>query len=181
MTRYLVEDDRIGLLPMTYEDCAQFVEWRNHDSVRSHYIYREPFTLQGEQEYFLENVASGKVHILMICDKEHGGRKIGATIVHRGTAEGSAEYGLFIGEETRRGLGLGRRATALTIQCAFAQWGYKKLMARIFSDNTASQKSTQAGGFRRTGILKDVECTDGEVKDMYTYEVLAEDMQPAAG
>ncbi len=175
MLRFVAEDEMIGLRPMEYEDCERIVFWRNQESVRKQYIYREEFSLENERKFFDENIRTGKMHILMICDKKLDGKAIGCTVINREEDDGSAEYGLFIGDESRRRMGIGRRATAMTLEYAFREWKYPRITARVFVDNTVSRKSAVAGGLKETGILKDVVCSDGAVKDMITYEALPAD------
>ncbi len=178
---YIAQDDRIGLMPMAYEDCGRIVDWRNDPSVRQHYIYREDFTLEHEREYYLENIVPGHVHIQMICDKLRGGRKVGCTVLYEPDADGASEYGMFIGSGSERGCGIGRRAAALTMEYAFETLGFQKLTARVFTDNVASRRSCLAAGFREEGLIRDVVCSDGEIKDMIYFEACPDDWKRGCG
>ena len=167
---YVAEDDLIGLRPMVYEDCARYVAWRNDPRIRRYYIYRDTFTLEGEQRYFREKIETGEVLVYLICMKQDGGHPVGCAILNAPEEDGSREYGLFIGERTERGIGIGRRVTDLVTTYALTVLGIPRVTARVFSDNLRSMQSAQAGGLRVTGVLRDVVCTDGETKNMFTLE-----------
>ncbi|MGN1022885.1 MAG: GNAT family N-acetyltransferase, partial [Lachnospiraceae bacterium] len=158
---YITEDDLIGLRPMVYEDCERYVAWRNDPRIQRYYIYRRTFTLAGEQQFFREKIATGEVLVYVICLKKNGGEPVGCAILNAPEEDGSREYGLFIGERTERGIGIGRRVTDLVTSYALTVLGIPKVTARVFSDNLRSMQSAQAGGLRVTGVLRDVVCTDG--------------------
>lgn len=170
MNTYITEDDIIGLRPMTYEDCEAYVRWRSDERIRRYYIYREPITLEAEQAYFWQRIATGEVLVYMICIKKEGGRPVGCAILNAREEDGSREYGLFIGEQTERGIGIGRRVTDLTTRYALTVLGLPLVRARIFTDNLRSVQSAEEGGLRLTGVIRDVVCSDGERKNMFTLE-----------
>ena len=169
---YVEENDKFGLRPMTYEDCADVVKWRN--SVSRFYVYRDPLTLEGEQEYYRTKIETGLITILIICikkDSPDADKSVGCVVIESPDDTGTAEYGLFIGEDGARGMGLGRWAIRAMQDYARDVMGLKKITCRIFTDNYASWKSNEHAGFVRTGEIIDVTCSDGEAKQMYIYEV----------
>ena len=170
MKTYIAEDDIIGLRPMTYEDCVRYVKWRNDERVKRYYIFRETITLEDEQSYFRSRIAAGEVLVYMICIKKEEDRPVGCAILNAPEEDGSREYGLFIGEQTERGIGIGRGVTDLTTRYALDVLKLPLVRARIFTDNLRSLQSAEAGGLRLTGVIRDVVCSDGEIKNMFTLE-----------
>ena len=59
--QYIASDGNLKMRALTLEDSQLIVDWRNNPRVRSRYIYREPFTLEGQERYFHEKVESGQV------------------------------------------------------------------------------------------------------------------------
>ena len=159
-----MEDDRLFLRPMTYEDSALIVGWRNNPRVMSRYIYREKFTLEGQQRYYREKVASGRVLQFIAVEKETG-TPIGCVVLDDIHPQ-YAECGNWIGEDTAIGKGYSPRMIRLACAYAFRKLGLQDIVARIFVSNPASLRSYERAGFETAGILPMVESTDGKKEDM---------------
>ena len=56
--------------------------------------------------------------------------------------------------------------------CSYAakELGLKKLILRVFADNTAARKSYEHAGFVKTEDMPAVECSDGAFGDMILME-----------
>ncbi len=172
---YLKIGKMIGLRPMAMEDCAKIVEWRNNENVRKRYVYREKFNLDAEKKYFEEQVVTGKVFQYMICELNNKGRAIGSIVFKDYEYnERQIEYGLFIGEDDTRGKGYGKEAVQLGFKLGFETFEVDRIICSIFCDNAPSMIANIRAGMRPYKILKDVKCTDGEVKDMVLMEVKRE-------
>ena len=169
--RYQLEDEVVGLRPARYEDCARIIAWRNTENVKKHYIYREDFTLEQQQKYYREEIETKRTYLFIICDKACGGREVGCTVLNHQEGRDSIEFGIYIGAGGVLSRGLGRHATKLTTDFALDELGFARVVSRIFTDNIASMHCVEGGGMVNTyEVLKDVVCTDGEVKDMFLYE-----------
>lgn len=166
---YVAENELFGLRKMVYEDCENVVRWRN--AVKANYVYREELTLEKEQDFYRNEIETGKMHILIICLKQEKNCPVGCAVFNEADEDGSVEYGLFIGEKTHRGLGVGRWVTYAATKYAFEELHIARIKARIFTDNIASQKSAEAGGLVKTGNVIDVVCSDGSTKQMFAYEM----------
>ena len=100
--KYLLTCDNVVLRPMTIEDSPLIVKWRNEERVRKFYLYRETFTLEGQEAYFHRMVETGKVVQLMICDPATD-EAIGCTVASEINEEKrTAEIGVFMGITRRR-------------------------------------------------------------------------------
>lgn len=168
---------RISLRPMAYEDCEAIVRWRNNERVRGNYVYRERFTIEGQRRYFHDKVETGQVWQYMICERERGDRPIGCMVFTDWEPErDQIEYGLFIGEDDAAGRGYGTEAIRLGMTHAFGRFHVGKVVCRIFTDNLPSLASNEKAGYRRAGLLPDVECSDGTRKDMVMLEITPADV-----
>ena len=56
MREYKDETAGIYLRLMTAEDTDLIVAWRNQDAVRKNFIYQDPFTRQGHEEWIKNRV-----------------------------------------------------------------------------------------------------------------------------
>lgn len=168
---------RIALRPMEYGDCGDIVCWRNKDWVRSHYVYRETFTMEGQRAYYRSKVETGEVFQYMICERQRQNRPIGCMVFTDWEPEnGQIEYGLFIGEEDAAGKGYGTEAIRIGMAYAFSRFHVEKVVCRIFTDNMASLISNEKAGFQKKELLSDVVCSDGSKKDMYLLEIRPQDI-----
>ncbi|MDE6738607.1 MAG: GNAT family N-acetyltransferase [Lachnospiraceae bacterium] len=153
--------DVIYLRPMTVEDTDRIVRWRNRDFVRRNFIYQEPFTREGHLSWIRDQVETGRVVQFMICLPDD--RAIGSVYFRDiDRQEGSAEYGIFIGEEETLGRGYGTAAARLALRFAFGDLRLRKVFLRFLADNIAARKSYEHVGFRMTDRKETVMTKQGE-------------------
>lgn len=165
------EGSQIILRPMEYKDTELIVKWRNQERVRSRFIYREPFTVEGHCRWIKTMIDTGKAVQFIVCEKE-GMRPVGSVYFRDiDRVKKEAEYGIFLGEEDAFGKGYGTETAGLAVEYAFSRMGLKRLILRVFTDNEAAVRSYRRAGFREERILKDVECSDGERKDMLLMSI----------
>lgn len=157
-------DDKIRIRPLTLEDSQLIVDWRNNPRVMSRYIYREKFTLEGQERYFHKRVETGQV-AQFIAEEIASGKPIGCVVLDDIQPQ-YAECGNWIGEDWAIGKGYSARMIRLACAYGFRELGLEDIVARIFEDNPASLHSYERAGFEIAGVLPAVECTDGSHKDM---------------
>lgn len=179
-------ENGIFLRPMTEEDTDLIVRWRNGDAVRTNFIYRELFTEQSHRQWIETMVKTGRVVQMIICEKPGSNGEAGEGKPGQGEPVGSVyirdidhthhkgEYGIFIGEDSARGRGIGTVAAKLMIKYAFEELGLHKLFLRVFADNARALGSYEKAGFRQEAYLKDDVCIDGVYRDMVLMAVINE-------
>lgn len=156
----------IYLRPMTYEDTDRIVAWRNSDAVRKNFIYQEPFTREGHENWIRTKVETGQVVQMIICDIA-GGRPLGSVYIRDiDRQHKKAEYGIFIGEEDARGRGIGTAAAKLMLRYCFGEAGLHRIYLRAFADNAQAVRSYEKAGFVREGLLREDVCIDGRYRDI---------------
>lgn len=174
----IIEGDKVYLREITYEDTPLVVKWRNNKRVRNNFIYREVFTEDIHNNWMKNKVETGEVVQLIICDKagaDQGDAKsekpVGSVYLRDiDMDEKTAEYGIFIGEDDAMGHGFGNEAADLMCRYAAKELGLKKLILRVFTDNTAARKSYEHAGFVKTKDMPAVICSDGASGDMILME-----------
>ncbi|MDP3176859.1 MAG: GNAT family protein, partial [Spirochaetaceae bacterium] len=85
----------------------------------------------------------------------------------------TAEVGLFIGEETKRGLGYGTEALRLLCDYAFNVIGLNALMLRTYEYNERAVASYRKIGFKEVGRLRQAHFYGGERHDIILMDLLA--------
>ncbi|MCD8067839.1 MAG: UDP-4-amino-4,6-dideoxy-N-acetyl-beta-L-altrosamine N-acetyltransferase [Lachnospiraceae bacterium] len=165
----------IYLRPMTEEDTADIVAWRNSPGVRKSFIYQEDFTPEGHLRWLHEVVQTGRAAQMMICE-EGSGRALGSVYIrdidhihHKG------EYGIFLGTEEVRGRGIGTEAARLMIAYGFETLGLHRIYLRALSENARAIRSYEKAGFEKEGCLKDDVCIHGEYKDIVWMAIVRKD------
>lgn len=163
---YRDEQAGIYLRPMEYEDTDRIVEWRNRDSVRRNFIYQVLFTRESHTNWIHSMVETGKVVQMVIC-LEDGDVPVGSVYIRDiDPQHKKAEYGIFIGEDTARGRGIGTAAAKLMLQYSFEELKLHKVFLRAYADNRQAVRSYEKAGFVREAYLKDDVCIDGQFRDM---------------
>ncbi len=166
MKEYCDEMAGIYLRPMTYEDTDFIVAWRNSDAVRKNFIYQALFTRESHESWIRTKVETGEVVQMIICDLETD-KPLGSVYIRDIDRHHSkAEYGIFIGEASARGRGVGTAAAKLMLQYCFEEERLHRIYLRAFADNAQAIRSYEKAGFVQEGLLKDDVCIDGQYRDI---------------
>ncbi len=161
-----IEGNKIYLTPMTLDDAEIFVKWRNSQFVQSRFLYRKPFTVEGQKAWIRDKVMTGEVAQFVVWDKADN-VQIGSTyLVNIDKESKKCEYGVLIGEEAYAGGGRGTEAIGLVTQYAFDKLDMHKVYGRILADNPASLKACEKNGFVKEGTFVADIWIDGQPKDV---------------
>ncbi len=166
----IMENQRFFLRPMTGEDTDRIIRWRNQDFVRRNFIYQEPFTREGHENWIRTMIDTGRAVQFILCmDREPVGSVYLRDIDRR---HSRAEYGIFIGERNAWGQGAGTWAAREMIRFAFERERLHKLMLRVLAENAGAIKSYGKAGFEREAYLRDEVFLEGQYKDVIYMAVL---------
>lgn len=88
---------------------------------------------------------------------------------------GIAEFSIYL-DRSARGRGAGRTLLNALVETA-RDFGYWKLVSRIFPFNTASRALCRACGFREVGVYEKHGCLDGQWMDVVIVERLIPENQ----
>lgn len=157
---------QVRLRMMTEEDTDRIVEWRNKEFVRERFIYQKPFTREGHRKWIETQVETGHVVQMMICLAADG-RAVGSVYFRDIDREHrKAEYGIFIGEETALGKGIGTETAHMALDYAFHELSLHRVMLRVLSDNERARKSYLHAGFVEEAYLHDDVFLKGSFRDV---------------
>lgn len=157
---------QVYIRPITVEDTDNIIRWRNSDVVRPYFIYQEPFTREGHLNWLKNVIDAEKGFQFIVCRKEDD-KPIGSTYFRDYDPKTrKAEYGVFLGEESEKGKGIGTEILGLTLQFGFEELHLHKVFGRIFADNKASIRSFEKNGFQHEAYLKDEEFVNGSYRDI---------------
>ena len=174
MNRYEDRDAGIYLRMMTVEDTDHIVAWRNSDGVRKNFIYQALFTRESHLNWIKTMVETGKVVQMIICDLETD-EPLGSVYIRDiDRHHNKAEYGIFIGEPSARGRGVGTAAAKLMIRYCFEEEKLNRVFLRAFATNTQAIRSYEKAGFQKEAYLRDDVCIDGKYCDIVLMGVINE-------
>lgn len=152
---------QVYLRPIKITDTDRIVAWRNQDFVRKNFIHQELFTKEGHLSWIRTQVEPGNVVQFIICLQSD--REIGSVYFRDIDREsGTAEYGIFIGEEDAMGCGYGTAAAKEALAYGFTKLHLHKIFLRFLADNIVAQKSYENAGFRMSNRVDTVTTLQGE-------------------
>lgn len=163
-----LRDEKAGiyLRPMTYDDTDNIIKWRNSEGVRKNFIYQALFTRQSHENWIKTKVETGEVVQFIICDLADDTPYGSVYIRDIDMTHKKGEYGIFIGEESARGRGLGSATAKLMLKYCFEELGLHRVYLRALAGNDRAIKSYENAGFKREGYLRDDVCIDGKFVDI---------------
>lgn len=157
----MAEQCLVRLRQMRVADTEKIVAWRNKEFVRRNFIYQELFTQERHLAWIREQVETVHVVQFVICLSD--GREIGSVYLRDIDKEtGTAEYGIFIGEEDALGRGYGTEAARQMLGYGFRELELRKIFLRFLADNIGAKKSYERAGFRLTDRRERVMTQQGE-------------------
>lgn len=147
--------ENVILRPITYDDTEDIIRWRNDPDVKKNFVFQENLTMEIHRHWLDSKVFTGEVLQYIIQDKR--GRSLGS-VYFRDISETnkSAEYGIFIGEKSARGNGLGTEVAKIFVSYGFDRLGLHRVFLRVFEDNIMAIKSYLNAGFEIEGLFKDM-------------------------
>lgn len=171
--KYRDEAAGIYLRLMTGDDTERIIRWRNSDGVRRNFIYQELFTREGHEHWVRTKVETGDVVQMIICDLATD-EPVGSVYIRDiDRQHNKAEYGIFIGEPSARGRGLGTAAAKLMLRYCFEEEGLHRVYLRALTGNEQAIRSYEKAGFQREGILRGDVKIDGKYVDIVWMAAVA--------
>lgn len=177
-----LNDPSVGiyLRPMGREDTELIVAWRNSEEVRRNFIYQVPFTREGHLNWIKNMVETGKAVQMIICDLATDTPLGSVYIRDIDRQHCKAEYGIFIGEESARGRGVGTAAARLMLDYCFREEKLHRIYLRAFASNEQAIHSYEKAGFVREGLLREDVRIDGQYRDIVWMAALNPDLHTFA-
>jgi RimJ/RimL family protein N-acetyltransferase len=175
---FVVEGERVALGPLRLDLVPLFQRWSNDLEVANANGWVVPWTLEAQQERLEGRTGPGFADFTIydVSDQEPIGFSSLFHIDHR---NGSADFGIFLGE--RRDRGLGTEATRLTLDWAFTVLGLHNVMLSVAGWNRRAIRTYAKAGFREIGRRRSAGVTMGRRYDAVFMDILASDFLRAGG
>lgn len=158
----------LSLRPVEEEDLTiAYRDWLNDPSVNKYLEVRfSPQTMSTIREYWESLKDDPNTPWFAICERTNG-RHIGN--IKLGPIDWThrrAEIGLFIGERSSWGKGLGSEAINLVKAWSFQHLGLMKLTAGMYAENKACRRAFEKCGFILEGTLEGEAYSDSGYTDV---------------
>ena len=165
----------VSIRKITEDDTPQVVAWRNAPSVVDQFIYRTPLTEEGHLKWYRERILKGEVVQFIITDTATN-TDVGSVYFRDIDRDNKkCEYGIFIGDESCRGKGIGSTAAKLALDYAFSEMGMNRVFLRVFAKNPRAIKSYENAGFKYEGKFREDVIIDGTAYDMVFMAILKDE------
>lgn len=154
MTPVSISTDRMR--PMTTDDLALVLSWRNHADVRRYMYTQHEITLTEHQSWFWRTSENPHKHLLIFEADSNPQGFVQMTQLGGGPV---AEWGFYVSPDAPKGMG--RRMGQAALRYAFEQIRLYKLCGQVLAYNEPSIRLHRALGFQQEGLLRD-QHYDGE-------------------
>jgi diamine N-acetyltransferase len=174
----IVVGEKVALGPLRRDLAASYARWMNQLEVRRGLDHRGVATPQSQEKWVEENIERGakrepqavEFTVYDCADSTPVGTAGLLQIAH---ANGTAEFGIAIGE--RRGQGLGTEATRLVLDFAFHVLGLRNVLLETLEWNVAGLTAYERAGFRRVGVRRGAVMSRGRPTDLVIMDAVPED------
>jgi RimJ/RimL family protein N-acetyltransferase len=170
----LVKGERAGLGALRRELIPAYHRWRSDAEVMRGQGRTEVSTIEAVQAWYDQATSPGssEVHFTVydLTDLTPVGTALLVRIDHH---QGTAEFGILIGE--RRGQGLGTEATRLTLDWGFTVLGLHNILLVTFSWNIAALRAYEKAGFQEIGRRRGAVITLGRRFDQVLMDAIADE------
>jgi RimJ/RimL family protein N-acetyltransferase len=175
----VLEGEKIRLRPVEEGDLPHFVAWLNDTDVRYWLAMSEspPLTLESEQEWYREMKDDSSS--VVWCIESSEGRPIGDVGLHGiDKTHQRAELGLFIGDKTLWGRGVGADAIRRVLRYAFGQLALRRVQLHVDEDNLRALRCYEKCGFVREGLLRGHRLREGKPVNEVLMAVMRDEFDP---
>jgi RimJ/RimL family protein N-acetyltransferase len=171
----MIQGDLVGLGPLRADLAEAYQRWVNELRVtRTLSLPSMPMTLEMEQGW-LEGALRGGDAIFTIYELESM-RPIGNTGLHGiDRHDGTASFGIMIGEPDAWGKGYGTEATRLILGYGFDVLGLYNIQLEVYANNARAIRAYERAGFKRIGSRRGARRIGRERCDVILMDVVADE------
>jgi RimJ/RimL family protein N-acetyltransferase len=172
-----IPGERVYLSPLSLEDAELYAAWLNDPSTYRYLtVASMQITLHGEKDALAE---LSRQHNYAIVARE-GDELLGnCGLADIDGVSRSAEAGIFIGENSRRGEGYGSEALRLLCDYGFNVLGLRSVRLRVYDYNERAVACYRKAGFKEAGRLRKARFYGGDYHDIILMDILPEEFGPS--
>jgi RimJ/RimL family protein N-acetyltransferase len=175
--RPIIRGERMYLRGAERSDLPTFVRWFNDADVLHNLAMFAPMSLAAEEQWFERMLAAQGTtdHHFVICRADDG-RPIGTTGLHAiDRTNGTAEFGIAIGEKSEWGKGFGTDATRAICDFGFGELRLERIGLYVYAGNDRARRAYEKAGFTMEATLRRAHFTRGEHIDVHVMSLLRDE------
>jgi RimJ/RimL family protein N-acetyltransferase len=172
---FVLEGERAALGPLRSDLVGLYQRWSNDLEVANGNGWVIPFTLEAQRDRIAGRSGRPDFADFTVYDRSDGTPIGFSSLFHIDHRNGTAEFGIFLGE--RRGNGLGTEATLLTLDWGFTMLGLYNVMLSTAAWNQRAIRVYAKAGFRELGRRRGAVMTMGHRYDGVYMELLASEFR----
>jgi RimJ/RimL family protein N-acetyltransferase len=163
--------EHVYISPMNIADAETYAKWLNNSSITQYLsIHNSLVTCEGEREY-LEACGKQEFQMCIVkCENDELIGNIGLNGVDY--KNGTAELGIFIGEENNLGKGYGTEAINLLTNYAFNELRLHTIYLIVYDINERAMKAYNKCGFVECGRRHEAVYRHGKYIDLVYMELI---------
>jgi diamine N-acetyltransferase len=175
---FIVVGDKVALGALRQDLAATYARWMNQLEVRRGLNHRGIASVHSQEKWVEENLEKGAERDpagveFTIYDRADATAIGTAGLFRISHANGTAEFGIAIGE--RRGQGLGGEATRLVLDFAFHVLELRNVLLEALEWNVAGLTAYERAGFRRVGVRRGAVTSRGRRTNLVIMDAVPED------
>jgi RimJ/RimL family protein N-acetyltransferase len=167
----------VYLRPAERADLERFVRWFGDAETTRHLLLRAPFSLAMEERWFEQMVgAQGTTDYFFVVCRLADDEPIGTAGLHDlDFLNGSAEFGIMIGEKGEWNRGHGTDALRAICDFGFGELRLERIELQVYAGNVAARRSYEKAGFSLEGTLRHRHFTEGRYEDVLIMSFLRDE------
>lgn len=169
---------RIFLRPITENDTANIVKWRNSDKVRSHCMTKAPITEESHLKFFKEYVLTGKYKQFIVerIEEETGLASYPIATVYLKDIDNEnkrCELCIFTSNDVEWDEEGQSIAIKMLLEKAFGEYGMHKVFSYVFSKHLDEVELLKSAGFSVETVFKEEALNEeGKFEDLIRLSII---------
>lgn len=152
---YNVEGELVAIGPPTRDMVDLWVRWMNDPEVTRTLGNVNVFTREGEERFY-EGATHDFNAVNFAIFERATGRPVGTTALRNiDPRNGTATFGIMIGDKSVWNRGYGTEATRLVLDFAFHALGLHNVLLGVFANNPRGRRAYEKAGFRVVGVRRE--------------------------
>jgi diamine N-acetyltransferase len=175
--RHMIRGERVFLRAAERADLSMFVRWLNDAETASFITNRAPMSQAMEEQWFDKLLVDhAKTRWFFVICLLEGGVPIGTTgLFDVDHVNGSAGFGIIIGEKKLWGQGYGGDALNAIIDFGFGELRLERIWLDVYDFNSRARRSYEKAGFTLEGTQRHATFQNGRYLDLVLMSILRED------
>ena len=166
-----LEGENVYISPMNADDAEIYAKWLNNPEITQYVnLHNSLVSIYGEKEY-IENFSNKEFHMCIV--KKSNDELIGNIALDKiDYKNGTAELGIFIGENDNLGKGYGSEAINLLTNYGFNELRLHTIYLTVLDNNPRAKRAYTKCGFKECGRRHEAMYRNGKYIDVIYMELI---------